>query len=105
LSVRGIQKIITGYSKKTGVKRKRVTAYSLRHSAATLALQNGASLMAIGDMLRHKSISTKQQYEHLTRRIEDGAEHYGDIQGFRKKIKLHTIFWISLDRARKILYD
>lgn len=31
LSVRGIQKIVTGYLKKVGVKRKRVTAYSLRH--------------------------------------------------------------------------
>ena len=76
LSVRGIQKIITGYLKKAGVKRKRVTAYSLRHSAATLALQNGASLMAVRDMLRHKSVSTTQRYEHLTRRIGDGAEHY-----------------------------
>lgn len=76
LSVRGIQQIITGYLKKAGVKRKRVTAYSLRHSAATLALQNGASLMAVRDMLRHKSISTTQRYEHLTRRIDDGAEHY-----------------------------
>lgn len=79
LSVRGIQQIITGYLKKAGVKRKRVTAYSLRHSAATLALQNGASLMAVRDMLRHKSISTTQRYEHLTRRIDDGAEHYVGI--------------------------
>jgi site-specific recombinase XerD len=82
LSVRGIQQIITGYLKRAGVKRKRVTAYSLRHSAATLALQNGASLMAVRDMLRHKSISTTQRYEHLTRRIGDGAEHYVGI--FRK---------------------
>jgi site-specific recombinase XerD len=88
LSVRGIQKIITGYLKRAGVKRKRVTAYSLRHSAATLALQNGASLMAIGDMLRHKSISTTQRYEHLTRRIEDGAEHYvGIFQDSKKEMK------------------
>lgn len=79
LSVRGIQQIITDYLKIAGVKRKRVTAYSLRYSAATLALQNGASLMAVRDMLRHKSISTTQRYEHLTRRIEDGAEHYVGI--------------------------
>lgn len=79
LSVRGIQQIITGYLKRAGVKRKRVTAYSLRHSAATLALQNGASLMAVRDMLRHKSISTTQRYEHLTRRIDDGVEHYVGI--------------------------
>lgn len=88
LSVRGIQQIVTGYLKKAGVKRKRVTAYSLRHSAATLALQNGASLMAVRDMLRHKSISTTQRYEHLTRRIEDGAEHYiGVIQAIREEEK------------------
>lgn len=79
LSVRGIQQIITGYLKKAGVKRKRVTTYSLRHLAATLSLQNGASLMAVRDMLRHKSISTTQRYEHLTRRIDDGAEPYVGI--------------------------
>ena len=79
LSVRGIQKIITGYLKKAGVKQKRFTAYSLRHPAATLALQNGASLVAVRDKLRHRSISTTPRYEHLTRRIEDGAEHYVGI--------------------------
>ncbi len=76
LSVPGIQIIITSYLKKAGVKLKRVTAYSLQHSATTLALQNGASLMAVRDMLRHKSISMTQRYEHLTWKIDDGAKHY-----------------------------
>lgn len=48
----GIQRIITDHLKRAKVKRKRVTAYPLQHSAATLALQNGASLMAVRDMLQ-----------------------------------------------------
>ena len=50
-------------------------AYSLRHSTAPIALQNGADLKAVEDMMRHASISTTQKYVHLNRRIEDGAEH------------------------------
>lgn len=80
LSVRGIQVIITSYLKKAGLKRKRVTAYSLRHSAAAFALQNGADLKSVQDMMRHASISTTQKYDHMTRRIEDGAEHYIQIK-------------------------
>lgn len=80
LSVRGIQAIMTSYLKKAGLKRKRVVAHSLRHSAATIALENGAHLMDVKDMMRHASLSTTQKYLHLTRRIEDGAEHYVQIR-------------------------
>lgn len=88
LSVRGIQNIITGYLKKAGLKRARVVAYSLRHAAATIALQNGADLKAVQDMMRHASISTTQKYVHLNRRIEDGAEHRIPV---RMKVELSSL--------------
>lgn len=76
LSIRGIQSIITKYIKKAGLKRKRLTAYSLRHTAATEALRNGADFKAVRDMMRHKSMNTTMKYDHMVRRIENGAESY-----------------------------
>jgi len=81
LSVRGIQYIITKYLKAAGIKRKRVTAYSLRHTAATEALTNGADFKAVQDMMRHKSMNTTMKYDHMVRRISDGAESFIQIVG------------------------
>ena len=81
LSVRGIQAILTKYLERAGLKRKRLTAYSLRHTAATLALENGATVQEVQAMLRHASISTTQRYVHAARRITDGAEHAVRIPG------------------------
>lgn len=76
LSVRGIRGIVTFYLKKAGIKRKRLTAYSLRHTAATEALKNGADLKAVRDMMRHRSMNTTLKYDHMVRRIEKGAETF-----------------------------
>ncbi len=81
LSVRGIQYIITKYLKQAGIKRKRVTAYSLRHTAATEALTNGADFKAVQDMMRHKSMNTTMKYDHMVRRISDGAESFIKVAG------------------------
>ncbi len=79
LTVRQINQIITNHLKLAGLKRKRVTGYSLRHTAASLALENGADIIAVQQMLRHKSISTTQRYLIMNRRIEHGAEHFIQI--------------------------
>lgn len=50
------------YSKQLGV---RVTPYSLRHSAATLALRNGASSFHVKQQLGHCCMSTTARYVHL----------------------------------------
>ncbi len=81
LSVRGIQYIITKYLKQAGIKRNRLTAYSLRHTAATEALTNGADFKAVQDMMRHKSMNTTMKYDHMVRRIADGAESFIKVAG------------------------
>lgn len=88
LSVRGIQTIITSYLKKAGIKRKRLTAYSLRHTAATEALTNGADLKSVKEMMRHKSMNTTEKYVHLVRRVEGGAENYIKVKGKANLSKL-----------------
>lgn len=75
LSVRGIQSILTSYMRKAGINRSRVSPHSMRHFAATNALQNGAHLKDVQDMMGHATIATTENYIHLSRRLNDGAEH------------------------------
>jgi integrase/recombinase XerC/integrase/recombinase XerD len=57
-----------------GVFSSRISAHSLRHTFATMALQNGATIDQVRDTLRHQNITTTQIYVHTTDRLEHAAE-------------------------------
>ena len=59
ISVRGIQKRIEYYAKKTGLK---VSSHHLRHTMATQLLNAEAPLVSIQDLLGHSRIRTTQRY-------------------------------------------
>jgi len=59
ISVRGIQKRIEYYAKKTGLK---VSCHSLRHTMATQLLNAEAEVETIQDLLGHNWITTTQRY-------------------------------------------
>ena len=59
ISVRGIQKRIEYYAKKTGLK---VSCHSLRHTMATQLLNAEAQVETIQDLLGHNWITTTQRY-------------------------------------------
>ncbi len=59
LSVRGIQKRMEYYAKKSVLN---VSCHQLRHTMATQLLNADADLSSIQDLLGHSRITTTQQY-------------------------------------------
>ncbi len=64
LSLRGIQKRMEYYAKKTGLP---VSCHQLRHTMATQLLNADADLVSIQDLLGHSRIKTTEQPESATR--------------------------------------
>jgi site-specific recombinase XerD len=63
LSVRGIQKRMEYYSKKSGVS---ISCHQLRHTMATQLLNAGADVVTIQELLGHSRIETTMQYSRLS---------------------------------------
>jgi site-specific recombinase XerD len=59
ISVRGIQKRIEYYARKSRLK---VSCHQLRHTMATQLLNADADLVTIQDLLGHSQITTTQRY-------------------------------------------
>ena len=76
LATGSISRIIANRLKDVGLKTDRITAHSLRHTAGTIALSNGADLIGVKDMLRHSNINTTMIYTHNLNRISNGAEKF-----------------------------
>lgn len=78
LTIRSIRRIIEARLKAAGLKSARISAHSLRHTAATVALMNGADLLSVKEMLRHSSLNQTLIYTHNLNRLSKGAEKYID---------------------------
>lgn len=64
LSTRAIRRIVKERLRDILIDNPRISAHSLRHTAATLALLGGSSLQEAQQLLRHQSINTTQIYLH-----------------------------------------
>ncbi len=63
ISVRGIQKRIEYYSRKSGIQ---VSCHQLRHTMATQLLNAGADVVTLQYLLGHRRIKTTMRYARLS---------------------------------------
>jgi len=76
LTTRSVRRIIETRLKAVGLKTSKITAHSLRHTAGTIALMNGADILSVKEMLRHSNINTTLVYTHNLNRLSKGAEKF-----------------------------
>ncbi len=62
ITTRAIRARINHYFEKLGFNKKGITPYSLRHTAALLAIESGASVSEVMHMLRVKTVDTALVY-------------------------------------------
>ncbi len=103
ISVRGIQKRVEYYAKKSGVK---VSCHRLRHTLATQMLNADADMVTIQDLLGHARIATTERYSKVSNlkvqrdyykamnTISDGSSnkvHIGNYKKFFTKEKRQMV--------------
>ena len=71
MTTRSISRIVKNALKAAGLESDRLTAHSLRHTAATLAMINGASLQEVQQLLGHKNINITMVYLHTLERARN----------------------------------
>ena len=83
ISVRGVQKRMEYYARRSGVD---VSCHQLRHTMATQLLNAEADLVTIQDLLGHSSITTTQRYCKVSN-IKVQRDYY---KAMEKVSKLHA---------------
>jgi integrase/recombinase XerD len=66
LSTQGIANVVSQLRREAGIERH-VTPHMLRHTVATLLLQNGVDIRVVQEFLGHASIATTQRYTHISK--------------------------------------
>lgn len=59
-----IRRMINAMYEREGIKTKDVVLHSLRHSFATISIENGVDIRDVQKAMRHKSLPTTERYLH-----------------------------------------
>lgn len=75
MTTRSISRLAKEHMVDIGLNSDRLTAHSLRHTAATLNLLNGATVEETQQLLGHANINTTLIYSHALERAKNNSEH------------------------------
>lgn len=65
LSVDSVQLMVRNTLLRAGLDASRISPHKLRHTAATLMLQNGVDVRTLQEVLGHENLNTTQIYTHI----------------------------------------
>lgn len=74
IKTRMVSMIVKETLREIGIDNPKYSAHSLRHTAATLSLLEGANIEETQQLLRHKDPATTQIYVHRIRKSKDHLE-------------------------------
>ena len=75
MTTRSISRLVKDHLVDAGMDSDRLTAHSLRHTAATLNLLNGGSVEETQQLLDHRNINTTLIYSHALERAKNNSEN------------------------------
>ena len=65
ISVTAVHRLVKKHILEAGLDPERFSAHKLRHTAATLMLQNGVDVKTVQEVLGHEHLNTTQIYTHI----------------------------------------
>ena len=85
ISVDSIQNLVKKTAAAAGLDAERYSPHKLRHTAATLMLQNGVDVRTLQEVLGHESLNTTQIYTHIDNEGLRTAARANPIGHYKKK--------------------
>lgn len=86
LTVSGLRCIINDLATTAGIKGKKKSSHTFRHTCALMMLQNGCDVFSLKELLGHRSLTTSQAYLKLSQAdVEAHHRRFSAVEGLRKR--------------------
>ena len=85
VTTNGIHYMLKQRLKASGLDSTKYSAHKLRHTAATLMLQNGVDVRTLQEMLGHEQLNTTQIYTHVTNETLRAAAQANPLVGMKRR--------------------
>ena len=86
ISVDSVQTMVKNTVLRAGLDADRISPHKLRHTAATLMLQNGVDVRTLQEVLGHENLNTTQIYTHLGNQELKRAADMNPLAHYEKKV-------------------